>query len=95
MSLTPDEVNQIAHLARLSIAEDQVPGFVDNLSRIIDFVQQLESADTQGVTPMAHPVPSAQLLRADEVSESDQRERYQRNASSVQEGLYLVPRVIE
>lgn len=95
MSLTRDEVNQIAHLARLSIAEDQVPDFVDNLSRIIDFVQQLDGADTQGVAPMAHPVPSTQRLRADEVSESDQRERYQRNASSVQEGLYLVPRVIE
>ncbi|MEM9383821.1 MAG: Asp-tRNA(Asn)/Glu-tRNA(Gln) amidotransferase subunit GatC [Pseudomonadota bacterium] len=95
MSLTPDEVKKIAHLARLSIGEKQVPDFVDNLSRIIDFVQQLESADTAGVQPMAHPVPSTQRLRADEVSETDHRERYQRNASSVQEGLYLVPRVIE
>ncbi|MEO0420746.1 MAG: Asp-tRNA(Asn)/Glu-tRNA(Gln) amidotransferase subunit GatC [Pseudomonadota bacterium] len=95
MSLTPDEVKKIAYLARLSIGEEQVPEFVGSLSRIIDFVQQLDAADTQGVQPMAHPVPSTQRLRVDEVSESDQRERYQRNASSVQDGLYLVPRVIE
>ncbi|MEO0975347.1 MAG: Asp-tRNA(Asn)/Glu-tRNA(Gln) amidotransferase subunit GatC [Pseudomonadota bacterium] len=95
MPLTRDEVNQIAHLARLAIDDDQVPTFVDNLSRIVDFVQQLESADTQGVLPMAHPVPSTQRLRADEVSESDQREQYQQSAPAVQEGLYLVPRVIE
>ena len=95
MSRTRDEVNQIAHLARLAIGEDEVAGFVDNLSRIFDFVQQLESADTQGVVPMAHPVPSTQRLRPDEVSERDERDRYQRNASAVQEGLYLVPRVIE
>lgn len=95
MPLSRDEVNQIAHLSRLSIDDDQVPAFVDSLSRIIDFVQQLEAADTQGVAPMAHPVPSAQRLRPDAVTEHDQRDRYQRNAAAVEDGLYLVPRVIE
>jgi aspartyl-tRNA(Asn)/glutamyl-tRNA(Gln) amidotransferase subunit C len=95
MSLTRDDVNQIAHLARLSIGDDEMAGFTDNLSRIIDFVQQLEAADTEGVVPMAHPVPTAQRLRPDEVTEADHRDRYQRNAQRVADGLYLVPKVIE
>jgi aspartyl-tRNA(Asn)/glutamyl-tRNA(Gln) amidotransferase subunit C len=95
MSLTRDDVNQIAPLARLSLGGDEIAAFTDNLSRIIDFVQQLESADTAGVVPMAHPVPTAQRLRADVVTEHDERDRYQENASAVEDGLYLVPKVIE
>jgi aspartyl-tRNA(Asn)/glutamyl-tRNA(Gln) amidotransferase subunit C len=95
MSLTRDDVNQIAHLARLSIGADEIEAYTENLSRILDFVQQLEGADTEGVVPMAHPVPTRQRLRADEVTEQDQRERYQANAAEVADGLYLVPKVIE
>ena len=72
-----------------------MPTYVDNLSRIIDFVQQLERADTEGVTPMAHPLNMTQPLREDAVTESDQRDLYQQNAQAVEAGLYLVPKVIE
>ncbi len=95
MKLSRHEVESIAHLARLRITEDQVPVYVENLSRIIDFVNQLERADTDGVEPMAHPLNMTQPLRPDEVIESDQRDLYQDNAPATEDGLYLVPRVIE
>ncbi len=95
MSLTRSEVEKIAHLARLQIRDDEIPGLVDNLSRIIDFVDQLQAVDTEHVVPMAHPLDMAQRLRPDRVTESDQRERYQANAPRVESGLYLVPKVIE
>jgi aspartyl-tRNA(Asn)/glutamyl-tRNA(Gln) amidotransferase subunit C len=96
MSLTRDQVGAIAHLARLEITEEQMPVYVDSLSRIIDFVEQLQSADTGDVEPMAHPLAQqVQRLRPDRVTETDQHEKYQRNAPSVAAGLYLVPKVIE
>jgi aspartyl-tRNA(Asn)/glutamyl-tRNA(Gln) amidotransferase subunit C len=96
MSLTRAQVEGIARLARLQITEAQMPAYVDRLSRIIDFVEQLAAAETGDVEPMAHPLAGqVQRLRSDEVRETDQHEKYQRNAPSVAAGLYLVPRVIE
>jgi aspartyl-tRNA(Asn)/glutamyl-tRNA(Gln) amidotransferase subunit C len=95
MALTRKEVEKIAYLARLEFAEDEIPGFVDNLSRIIEFVDQLEAAPTDDVEPMAHPLRMTQPLRPDEVTETDERDRYQANARSTEAGLYLVPKVIE
>ncbi len=96
MSLTRAQVEGIAHLARLEITEEELPVYVDRLSRIIDFVEQLSAADTGDVEPMAHPLADqVQRLRADQVTESDEHEKYQRNAPSVAAGLYLVPKVIE
>ena len=81
MSLTRTQVEAIAHLARLEITEAQMPVYVDSLSRIIDFVEQLAAADTAGVEPMAHPLADqVQRLRPDAVTETDQRDKYQRNA---------------
>jgi aspartyl-tRNA(Asn)/glutamyl-tRNA(Gln) amidotransferase subunit C len=79
----------------LSIDERDIPDYVDNLSEILAFVEQLGSVDTQGVEPMAHPLDMAQRLRPDEVTEPDQRERFQALAPAAESGLYLVPRVIE
>jgi aspartyl-tRNA(Asn)/glutamyl-tRNA(Gln) amidotransferase subunit C len=96
MSLTRAQVEGIAHLARLQITEAQMPVYVDSLSRIIDFVEQLAAADTGGVEPMAHPLADqVQRLRPDAVTETDAHEKYQQNAASVAAGLYLVPKVIE
>jgi len=96
MSLTRTQVEGIAHLARLEITEAQMPVYVDSLSRIVEFVEQLTSADTTGVEPMAHPLANqVQRLRPDAVSETNQRDKYQQNAASVAAGLYLVPKVIE
>ncbi len=95
MPLSRAEVENIAHLARLDISDDQIPVYADNLSRIIDFVAQLNAVDTTDTVPMAHPLNMAQRLRDDDVTESDHREQYQDNAPKVEAGLYLVPRVIE
>ena len=96
MSLTRAQVEAIAHLARLEITEAQMPVYVDSLSQIIEFVEQLAAAETAGVEPMAHPLADqVQRLRADAVTETDRRENYQQNAPSVAAGLYLVPKVIE
>jgi aspartyl-tRNA(Asn)/glutamyl-tRNA(Gln) amidotransferase subunit C len=96
MSLTRQDVEKIAHLARLSITEQEMPVYVISLSSIVDFVDQLSRADVGSVEPMAHPLDGQrQRLRPDVVSETDHHEKYQRNAPSVQAGLYVVPRVIE
>ena len=95
MALTRSEVENIAHLARLAIQPDEIPVYVKNLSRILDFVRQLEAADTRGVQPMAHPLALSQRLRPDQITEHDEYSRYQANAPLVEAGLYLVPKVID
>ena len=95
MSLDKDQVQQIATLARLKLSDDEYAESVEKLSRIVDFVDQLSQADTSGVVPMAHPLNVAQRLRPDVVTEPNERDRYQENAASVADGLYLVPKVIE
>jgi aspartyl-tRNA(Asn)/glutamyl-tRNA(Gln) amidotransferase subunit C len=91
-----DKIATIAHLARLELGEQELAAYQDSLSRILAFVGELERADTDGVTPMAHPLPGlSQPLRADEATERDRRDRYQANAPRVEAGLYLVPKVIE
>jgi aspartyl-tRNA(Asn)/glutamyl-tRNA(Gln) amidotransferase subunit C len=95
MSLGPEEVKKIAHLARLAISEDDVPVYARNLSSILDLVEQMNAVDTQGVEPLAHPLAMVQRLRLDEAVEPDQRELFQAIAPQVEAGLYLVPQVIE
>ncbi len=95
MSLDKDQVQQIAKLARLELSEDEYAESVEKLSKIVDFVDHLSAADTSGVIPMAHPLNVAQRLRADVVTERNDRDRFQENAPAVANGLYLVPKVIE
>ncbi len=95
MSLDAADVKKIAHLARLAITEQDIPEYARNLSNILDFVAQMSAVDTTGVSPMAHPMDAAQRLRPDTVTETDQRECFQRIAPQVEAGLYLVPQVIE
>ena len=95
VSLDKDQVQQIAVLARLRLADDEFAETVDKLSRIVDFVDQLSQADTDHVVPMAHPLDVSQRLRPDQVIEADDRDHFQQNAPSVQDGFYLVPKVIE
>lgn len=95
MSLSPDEVKKIAHLARLAISEDDVPEYARNLSSILELVDQMSAVDTHGITPMAHPLDASQRLREDVVVEQDQRDTFQSIAPQTENGLYLVPKVIE
>ena len=95
MSLDKDQVQHIALLSRLKLSDQEFDQTVDKLSRIVDFVDQLSQADTDNVVPMAHPLNEAQRLREDVVTEPNDREHVQQNAASVEDGLYLVPKVIE
>ncbi len=95
MALDRSDVAKIAHLARLAIDEEAVPTYAQNLSNILELVEQMNQIDTSGVTPMAHPLHMAQRLREDVVSEVNQREHFQAHAPSTEAGLFLVPKVIE
>jgi len=95
MSLQKDDVEKIAHLARLAISDDDVPAYAENLSNILTLVEQMNDVNTEGVIPMAHPLDAVQRLRNDEVTEHDQREHFQKIAPAVENGLFLVPKVIE
>jgi aspartyl-tRNA(Asn)/glutamyl-tRNA(Gln) amidotransferase subunit C len=95
MSLSAEEVNKIAWLARVAIDADKIDVYARDLSGILDFVEQMGAVDTTRVDPMAHPMDQAQRLRVDDVTEPDQRALFQANAPLVEAGLYLVPKVIE
>ncbi len=95
MSLPKKEVEKIAHLARISLSEQDIPLYTHHLSDILTLVEQMNSVDTQGITPMAHPLDATARLRTDIVSESNQRELFQSIAPQTEGGLYLVPKVIE
>lgn len=95
MSLDKATVEKIAHLARLSISASDVPQYINDLSNILELVNQMNSVDTANVTPMAHPLDMPQRLRPDVVTEANQREIFQSIAPQVKKGLYLVPKVID
>jgi aspartyl-tRNA(Asn)/glutamyl-tRNA(Gln) amidotransferase subunit C len=96
MSLDTNDVAHIAKLARLAIADEEMQAYAKSLSKILNFVEQLNAADVANVEPMAHPLAGqVQRMRDDQVTESDAHEKYQHNAPRVEAGLYLVPKVIE
>jgi aspartyl-tRNA(Asn)/glutamyl-tRNA(Gln) amidotransferase subunit C len=95
MSLDKNDVEKIAHLARLAIDEKDVPGYAKSLSSILELVEQMNAVDTDNISPMAHPQDAFQRLREDVVTEENQRDHFQQIAPEVENGLYLVPKVIE
>lgn len=95
MSLTASDVKKIAHLARLGIDEQDVESYANDLSGMLDLMTQMSELDTDNVIPMAHPLDQIQRLRPDVVTEHNQREHFQAIAPQVEDGLYLVPKVIE
>lgn len=95
MALERSEVEKIAHLARLGLSEADIPQTTATLNNILGLIDQMQAVDTQGIEPLAHPLEATQRLRADRVTERDQRDAYQAIAPAVENGLYLVPKVIE
>jgi aspartyl-tRNA(Asn)/glutamyl-tRNA(Gln) amidotransferase subunit C len=95
VSLTANDVKKIAHLARLGIDEQDVESYANDLSGMLDLMTQMSELNTDNVSPMAHPLDQIQRLRPDVVTEHNQREHFQAIAPQVEDGLYLVPKVIE
>lgn len=95
MSLSDADVRRIAHLARLAVSDADVAAARDQLNGIFAMIETLRAVDTRDVAPMAHAVEMSQRLREDAVTEPDLRDKYQQVAPAVENGLYLVPKVIE
>ncbi|MDO9212789.1 MAG: Asp-tRNA(Asn)/Glu-tRNA(Gln) amidotransferase subunit GatC [Methylococcales bacterium] len=95
MAISKAEVVKVAHLARLAIPEDRLEGYTHTISDILDLVAQMNAVNTDDVLPLLNPLDATQLLRADAVTETNLRELYQSVAPRVEDGLYLVPKVIE
>jgi len=99
MALTSNDVKRIAQLARLELADDEAARTLAQLNNIFGLVEQMQAVDTHGIAPLAHPAEQiadvALRLRADQVTETVDRSALQAPAPAVQDGLYLVPRVIE
>ena len=89
------DIKKIAYLSRLGIDDKDIPAYAQSLTEILDFVEQMDSADTANIQPMAHPQDMSQRLRTDEVTEENQRELLMKNAPVSEDGLFLVPKVIE
>ncbi len=95
MPLEREDVEKIAHLARLAVDEGELESVAGDLSRILGLVEQMDAVDTEGVIPMAHPLHMVQRLRPDRVTEGDRRVSFQAIAPQTEAGLYLVPWAIE
>ncbi len=95
MALDRSDVEKIAHLARLQIEEQDIPEYTENLSNILDLVNQMQAVDTSDIEPMANALDAVQRLRKDEVTETNQRAALQAIAPAVENGLFQVPKVIE
>jgi aspartyl-tRNA(Asn)/glutamyl-tRNA(Gln) amidotransferase subunit C len=95
MALNTADLEKIAHLARLQINDTEALAVVKRISDILTLIDQMNNVDTADVAPLAHSFDAIQRLRPDEVTEGDQREYLQRIAPATQDGLYLVPKVIE
>jgi len=95
MSLSKDEVDRIARLARLAVRPEESVEVIDRLNRVLAMIETMRAVDTRGVEPMSHALDVTQRLRPDAVTEPDRRDAFQAVAPAVERGLYLVPKVIE
>lgn len=95
MALTLEDVKRVADLARLAIDETEARAVLSQINDVFGLIAEMQAVDTRGVEPMAHALDVVQRLREDKVTESDQRDLFQSVAPQAENGLYLVPRVIE
>ncbi|MCP3907967.1 MAG: Asp-tRNA(Asn)/Glu-tRNA(Gln) amidotransferase subunit GatC [Oceanicoccus sp.] len=95
MSVEQSDIEKIAILSRIRVAENDIPEVADRINDILAMVDNMQAVDTADVEPMANPLDAVQRLRDDMVTETNQRDSFQAIAPDADEGLYLVPKVIE
>lgn len=95
MAVDRSDIVKLGELARLQISEETIDEVTRRLGDVLALVDQLQAADTDAVTPMAHPMDALQRLRPDTVTEANQRDAFQAIAPATEDGLYLVPKVID
>jgi aspartyl-tRNA(Asn)/glutamyl-tRNA(Gln) amidotransferase subunit C len=95
MKVDTNLVKNVAVLAQLKIQDSALEKTISNLANVLDLVDQMQAVDTKGISPMSNPLDATQIMRPDTVTESNQRELFQKAAPSVERGFFLVPRVVE
>jgi len=93
--MNKNTVSKIANLAKIEIDDSKIEGIAENLEKILDLVGEMNSIDTDNINPMSHPLNLKQVMRPDEVTEQDQRENFQKNSPSIENGYYKVPKIID
>lgn len=94
-TLTPQDIQKITELSKLELPAEKIPAITNSLENILKLVEKMNAVDTGQVEPLAHPFDATQPLRADVVTEKNQRDLFQQNAPSVESGLYIVPKFVE
>ena len=95
MTFAKSEVSKIAELARLEVTDEEIDDIESRITEILLLIDQMQSVDTDSIVPMSHPLDGKQILRSDTVSEENKRDELQKLAPKVENGLFLVPKVIE
>jgi aspartyl-tRNA(Asn)/glutamyl-tRNA(Gln) amidotransferase subunit C len=95
MSINKSDIDHLCNLSKLKLEEDEKAVFLEQMQSILKMIEELQEVEVENITPMAHPLDISQRLRVDEVSETNQREEYQKNTEHTESGFYKVPKVIE
>ena len=95
MSINKSDIEHLCNLSKLKLEEDEKAVFLEQMQSILKMIEELQEVEVENITPMAHPLDKSQRLRVDEVSETNQREEYQKNTEHTESGFYKVPKVIE
>ena len=95
MAFDKSEVSKVAQLARIKITSDEIEEVESRITEILHLIDQMQSVDTDSIEPMSHPFGGTQILRSDTITEENNRDEFQKIAPRVENGLFLVPKVIE
>ena len=95
MSIDKSDIEHLCNLSKLNLDDEEQSVFLSQMQSILDMIEELQEVDTGDIEPMAHPLQMTQRLRVDEVTEFNDREKYQNNTDFVEDGFYKVPKVIE
>lgn len=95
MSVNENDIHKVATLARIAIDEQQVPTITQGINDVLQLIDQMQNVDTQNIEPLANPHDATQRLREDKVTAQNQREKLMQNAPAQEQGLFLVPKVID
>tara|TARA_Y100000748_G_C15503016_1_gene490834 strand:- start:2755 stop:3042 length:288 start_codon:yes stop_codon:yes gene_type:complete len=95
MTIDKSDIEHLCNLSKLNLDEEEQTVFLSQMQSILDMIEELQEVDTGNIEPMAHPLKMTQRLRADEVTEFNNRDRYQKNTDFAEEGFYKVPKVID
>ncbi len=95
MSVDANDIEKVATLARIQITDDQIPEVTNSINTVLGLIDKMQAVDTSSVEPLANPHDALQTLRADEVTAVNERDKLMSNAPATEDGLFLVPKVIE